>query len=106
LSSLESRIAAAAGDSLTLVVAGVEEAALEAGMTAEVVGSLARQVLEGTAVVLGSGLESPAVLKDRVAAPAGTTIQGLAVLEDRAVRGALIRAVQSAAAGEEKGRSK
>ena len=106
MSSLESRIAAAAGDALALVVEGVEDAALEGGMTPEIAGSLARQALAGTAVVLGGGVESPAVLKDRVASPGGTTIQGLAVLEDRAVRGALIRAMKSAAADEEKGSSK
>jgi pyrroline-5-carboxylate reductase len=91
---------------LVVVVAGVEEAALEGGMRAEVAGSLARQALAGTAAVLGSGAESPALLKDRVASPGGTTIQGLAVLEDGAVRGAFMSAMKFAATGEEKGRSK
>lgn len=52
------------------------------------------QVLE----VAGDGsVTHPAVLKDRVASPAGTTIQGLAELEASGVRGALIRAVRAAA---------
>ena len=106
MSSLETRIAAAASDSLALVVEGVEEAALEGGMTREVAGSLARQALAGTATVLASGGGSPALLKERVASPGGTTIEGLAVLEDGAVRGALMSATRSAAMGEEKGRSK
>jgi pyrroline-5-carboxylate reductase len=52
------------------------------------------QVLEGS----GDGsLTHPALLKDRVTSPAGTTIVGLAELETSGVRGALIRAVKAAA---------
>lgn len=52
--------------------------------------------------VLGSGMLAretgihPAQLKDMVASPAGTTIEGLQVLEQRGVRGAVIAAVEAA----------
>ncbi len=52
------------------------------------------QVLESS----GDGsLTHPALLKDRVTSPSGTTIAGLAELETSGVRGALMRAVKAAA---------
>ena len=52
------------------------------------------QVLEAAG---DNSLTHPAVLKDKVTSPAGTTIVGLAELESAGVRGALIRAVKAAA---------
>lgn len=40
---------------------------------------------------------NPSVLKDRVTSPAGTTIAGIAELENSGVRGAYIRAIKAAA---------
>ena len=42
-------------------------------------------------------LTHPAILKDRVASPAGTTIAGLGVLERSGFRGALMGAVTASA---------
>jgi pyrroline-5-carboxylate reductase len=46
-------------------------------------------------MILESG-EHPAVLKDAVTTPGGTTMAGLEVLENAGVRGALIGAVVAA----------
>jgi pyrroline-5-carboxylate reductase len=48
-------------------------------------------------MVLAEG-EHPAVLRERVTSPGGTTIAGLQVLEDRGVRSAAIAAVVAATA--------
>lgn len=56
----------------------------------------AQTVLGAGRMVLETGVH-PIQLRDRVASPGGTTIQGIAALETAAVPGALIAAVQAAA---------
>ncbi|WP_459903485.1 pyrroline-5-carboxylate reductase [Campylobacter concisus] len=73
---------------------------IEAAADAGVRGGLPRQLcydtvcaaIEGTARLIQSG-KHPAVLKDEVCSPAGTTIEGLAALENGGFRGALIQAI-------------
>jgi pyrroline-5-carboxylate reductase len=58
--------------------------------------TLAAQTLAGAAkMVLETG-KHPAELKDMVATPGGTTVQGLYVLEAAGVRSAFIKAVEEA----------
>ena len=57
---------------------------------------LALQTVRGTAELLQTTGLHPAELKDRVTSPGGTTIAGVAHLEQAGLRSALIGAVQAA----------
>ncbi len=103
MASLETRIAAVVRSSLAAALEGVQEGAVDAGLPRGAARSFAQQALLGTAALIEDGTESPAALKDRVASPGGTTIAGLAALEDGGVRGALMRAVETVALGGEGG---
>jgi pyrroline-5-carboxylate reductase len=81
---------------VALVIEALADGGVAAGLPRETAIELAAQTVLGTArLVLERGLH-PGVLKDMVASPAGTTIAGLAELENRAVRGAFIQAVVAA----------
>lgn len=81
---------------LALVLEGLEDGAVRGGLPRVVARRFVRQMARGTAGLLLNDQDSAAALKDRVSSPGGTTIAGLAVLEDRGVRGALLRAVEAA----------
>jgi pyrroline-5-carboxylate reductase len=79
-----------------LLIDALADGGVKMGLPRDVAITLAAQTLLGAArLVLESG-EHPAIWKDRVASPGGTTIAGLAALEARGVRGALIEAVEAA----------
>lgn len=89
----EARISASVRSSLLAALEGVEEGAVAAGLPADTASAFAGQALTGTVMLMVEQGGSPALLKDRVASPGGTTITGLAALEAGGVRGAIIRAV-------------
>jgi pyrroline-5-carboxylate reductase len=66
------------------------------GMTPELAGELAARTVSGAAeMVLQTG-ETPAVLRDRVTSPGGTTLAGLGVLRERGFSEAVSQAVKAA----------
>jgi pyrroline-5-carboxylate reductase len=71
---------------------------VEVGLPRDVAHALALQTLLGTAQLVQITGEHPAVLKDRVTSPGGTTIAGIRALERAGFRHALIDAVHAATA--------
>ncbi len=106
LASLDPLVAPMVSGALVVALAGVEEGAVDAGLPRDSAGAFARQALLGTALLLEDCSESPAALKDRVASPGGTTIAGLAALEDLGTRGALLRSVEQIVLSKAEGRGK
>ncbi|HEY5742542.1 MAG TPA: pyrroline-5-carboxylate reductase, partial [Terrimicrobiaceae bacterium] len=81
-----------------LVIEALSDGGLAAGLPRKQALNLAIQTVAGAAEMAASTNEHPALLREMVASPGGTTIAGLAVLEGAAVRSAFINAVKAAAA--------
>jgi pyrroline-5-carboxylate reductase len=79
------------------IIEALSDGGVAAGLPRHVAARLATQTVLGAAkMVLETG-EHPAVLREQVTSPAGTTMAGLRVLERAGVRSGLIEAVVAAA---------
>jgi pyrroline-5-carboxylate reductase len=79
-----------------IMIEAMSDGGVRMGLPRSMATALAAQTVLGAAqMVLATG-EHPAVLKDRVASPGGTTIAGLQALETGGVRAALMAAVEAA----------
>lgn len=81
-----------------LVMEALSDGGVAAGLPRKLALELAIQTVAGAAEMAASTKEHPALLREMVASPGGTTIAGLAVLESAAVRSAFLNAVKAAAA--------
>jgi pyrroline-5-carboxylate reductase len=78
------------------IIEALADGGVRMGLTRDIALRLAAQTVLGAArMVLDSG-EHPAVLKDQITSPGGTTIAALHKLEEKGLRDALISAVQAA----------
>jgi pyrroline-5-carboxylate reductase len=80
-----------------VIMEALADGGVKAGLPRPLAIQLAAHTLLGSAKMLLETGEHPGALKDRVTSPAGTTIAGIAELEDAGIRSALIRAVDAAA---------
>ncbi|MEH2085127.1 pyrroline-5-carboxylate reductase [Nostoc sp.] len=81
---------------VALLVEALADGGVAAGLPRAIANQLALQTVLGTAKLLHETKMHPAELKDRVTSPGGTTIAGIAKLEQAGFRSALIEAVKAA----------
>ncbi|MGB5962265.1 MAG: pyrroline-5-carboxylate reductase [Coleofasciculaceae cyanobacterium] len=82
---------------VAMMIEALADGGVAAGLPRAIASQLALSTVLGTAQLLQKSELHPAVLKDRVTSPGGTTIAGVAELERGGFRSALIEAVQAAA---------
>jgi pyrroline-5-carboxylate reductase len=79
-----------------LFIEALADGGVRMGLPRDVALTLSTQVVYGSAKLLLDTGEHPARMREMVTSPAGTTIAGLSALEARAVRGAVMEAVEKA----------
>ena len=79
-----------------LFIEALADAGFRAGLSRDIALQLANQTLLGAAKLGQVSGQHPAQLKDQVCSPSGSTIAGVASLEENAFRGTVMAAVQAA----------
>ena len=78
------------------IIEALSDGGVRMGLPRAIATMLAAKTVAGAAAMVLETGEHPAVLKDQVASPGGTTIRGLQAMEEHAVRAGLYAAVEAA----------
>lgn len=81
---------------VAIMIEALSDGGVAAGLPRQMALDLAIQTVLGTATLLKLKKLHPAILKDQVSSPGGTTIAGVMELENRGFRGAVASAVMAA----------
>ncbi len=79
-----------------LVIEAMIDAAVKQGLPRDIARTLVVETFSGACSLLQDTGQQPMVLKDMVTSPGGTTIAGLAALEEQGIRTAFFQAVEAA----------
>ncbi len=79
-----------------LLVEAMQEAAVNVGLSSQAARQLVLQTFKGSIAMLEDSGEHPAVLKEQVCSPGGTTIAGVRSLEEGGIRSAFFAAIEAA----------
>jgi len=82
---------------VAIFIEALADAGVKMGLARPLAMTLAAQTVLGTARLIQEGNLHPGALKDQVASPAGTTIEGIHILEQGGFRGLVMSAVEAAA---------
>lgn len=75
---------------------GMIDAGLKMGLPRDKASALALQTVKGTVAMLEAEKLHPTLMKEMITSPGGTTIAGLAYLEEKGFKGILIKAIEEA----------
>ena len=79
-----------------MMIEALSDGGVRMGLPRQIATEMAARTVGGAAAMVLTTGEHPAVLKDRVASPGGTTIAGIQALEVAGLRAALMSAVEAA----------
>lgn len=83
---------------ILVLIEALADGAVREGISRTVAYEVAAQVLAGSARLVSETALHPAVLKDKICSPGGTTIEAIASLESAGFRSAVIQAVSASTA--------